>query len=356
MSSSSATRPRAAGPPDSKSSVSDAETSGAESKNLKLVFVTGGPGSGKGTQCAKIVENFGFEHLSAGDLLRVEQNSGTETGEMIKGMIKEGKLVPSELTAKLILKAISKSSNNKFLIDGFPRNDENRVVWDRVAGIKPEFILFITGSQEEMERRVLNRNEGRDDDNIDTIRKRFKVFNESTLAVIKHYETIATVHKINGLQSVDDVFAEISPLFEPIVQEELLQATVELLEGLDSGNYKTYQRYCHPSVTVFEPNSQGQLVEGMDLRNFKFNLGSATDRLSLTQRLRSTVVAPKVTILSSGVALVLYTRVLKTLNKPEDGDIEAYNETGVWQRLKVEDGPRKDWKLVHYHRSVAPTI
>jgi hypothetical protein len=100
----------------------------------------------------------------------------------------------------------------------------------------------------------------------------------------------------------------------------------------------------------------GQLVEGMDLRNFKFNLGSATDRLSLTQRLRSTVVAPKVTILSSGVALVLYTRVLQTANKPEDGDVEAYNETMVWQRLKAEDGSRKDWKLVHYHRSVAPTI
>lgn len=94
----------------------------------------------------------------------------------------------------------------------------------------------------------------------------------------------------------------------------------------------------------------------MDLRNFKFNLGSATDRLSLTQRLRSTVVAPKVSILGTGVALVLYTRVLQTVNKPEDGDIEAYNETGVWQRLKVEGGPRKVWKLVHYHRSVAPTI
>jgi len=52
---------------------------------------------------------------------------------MIKGMIKEGKLVPSETTVKLILKAISESSNNKFLIDGFPRNDENREVWDRVV-------------------------------------------------------------------------------------------------------------------------------------------------------------------------------------------------------------------------------
>lgn len=355
MASTAPPRPRAAGPQDTKSSVSDGETSDARTKNLKLVFVTGGPGSGKGTQCAKIVENFGFEHLSAGDLLRIEQNSGTETGNMIKGMIKEGKLVPSETTVKLILKAIADSSNNKFLIDGFPRNDENREVWDRVAGLKPEFILFITGSEEEMERRVLSRNEGRSDDNIETIRKRFKVFNEQTLPVIKHYETIATVHKINGLLPIDDVFAQIQPLFEPIVQEELLQATVDLLEGLDTGNYKTYQRYCHPQVTVFEPQSQGQLVEGMDLRNFKFNLRQSTERLTLSQKLRSTVVAPKVTLLSTGVALVLYTRVLKSL---DGGDLEAYNETGVWQRLpNAEASPkRKDWKLVHYHRSVAPTV
>lgn len=52
---------------------------------------------------------------------------------MIKGMIKEGKLVPSATTVKLILKAIADSSNSKFLIDGFPRNDENREVWDRVV-------------------------------------------------------------------------------------------------------------------------------------------------------------------------------------------------------------------------------
>jgi len=357
MASSAPPRPKAAGPQDPKPSVSAAETSEASSKNLKLVFVTGGPGSGKGTQCTKIVEHFGFEHLSAGDVLRLEQNSGTETGNMIKGMIKEGKLVPSETTVKLILKAISESSNNKFLIDGFPRNDENREVWDRVAGLSPEFILFITGSEEEMERRVLSRNEGRDDDNIETIRKRFKVFNESTLPVIKHYETIATVHKINGLMTVDEVFAQIRPLFEPIVQEELLQATVDLLEGLDTGNYKTYQRYCQPAVTVFEPQSQGQLVEGMDLRNFKFNLGQATGRLSLSQRLRSTVVAPKVSILGTGAALVVYTRVLKHLeSRPDEDVLEAYNETGVWQRLKNEDTGQMNWKLVHYHRSVAPTV
>ncbi|XP_024404059.1 UMP-CMP kinase 3 isoform X1 [Physcomitrium patens] len=355
MASSTTTRNKAAGPQDLETISSAAATSEAQSKNLKLVFVTGGPGSGKGTQCNKIVEHFGFEHLSAGELLRAEQNSDGEIGKMIKGLINEGKLVPSEMTVKLILNAMSKCSNNKILIDGFPRNDENREVWDRVAGLKPEFIIFITSSEEVMQNRLLSRNEGRDDDNLETIRKRFKLFNEQTLPVIKHYESIAAVQKINGMQSVEDVFAEIRPLFNPILQEELLQATADLLTGLDTGNYKAYKRYCHPALSIFEPDSQGQLVEGMDLRKFKFNVGSVTDRLTLTQRLRSTVVTPKVSILGAEVALVSYTRVLKLHSHPDDGDVEAYNETGVWQRLKSDDGC-KNWKLVHYHRSVAPTI
>lgn len=102
-------------------------------------------------------------------------------------------------------------------------------------------------------------------------------------------------------------------------------------------------------------SNAGQLVEGVDLRNFKFNLGSATERLSLSNSLRSTIVAPKVCILSSGVGLVLYTRLLQQPGNSEMGYVEAYNETGVWQRL-VNNAGNLDWKLVHYHRSVAPTV
>ncbi|KAL2940904.1 UMP-CMP kinase 3, partial [Bienertia sinuspersici] len=64
-----------------------------------------GPGSGKGTQCTNIVENFGYTHLSAGDLLRAEIKSGSENGTMIQNMIKEGKIVPAEVTIKLLQKA-----------------------------------------------------------------------------------------------------------------------------------------------------------------------------------------------------------------------------------------------------------
>lgn len=92
--------------------------------NVTVLFVLGGPGAGKGTQCTKLVSDYGFEHLSAGDLLREEQDRpGSEFGEMIKSYIKEGIIVPMEVTIQLLenaMKASMEADNKKglFLIDG----------------------------------------------------------------------------------------------------------------------------------------------------------------------------------------------------------------------------------------------
>ncbi|KAL5706746.1 UMP/CMP kinase [Ranunculus cassubicifolius] len=182
-------------------------------KKVKVVFVLGGPGSGKGTQCANIVEHYGFTHLSAGDLLREEIKSGSENGTMISNMIKEGKIVPSEVTVKLLQRAMQESDNDKFLIDGFPRNEENRAAFENVTGIVPEFVLFFDCSEEEMERRLLCRNQGRVDDNIETIRKRFKVFVESSLPVIEYYGSKNKVQKIDAGKPIAEVFATVKTIF-----------------------------------------------------------------------------------------------------------------------------------------------
>ncbi|KAK9145216.1 hypothetical protein Sjap_005119 [Stephania japonica] len=182
-------------------------------KKVKVVFVLGGPGSGKGTQCTKIVEHFGFTHLSAGDLLRAEIKSGSENGTMIQTMIKDGKIVPSEVTINLLQKAMLESENDKFLIDGFPRNEENRAAFENVTGIVPEFVLFFDCAEKEMEKRLLNRNEGRVDDNIGTIRKRFKVFVESSLPVIEYYNSKGKVHKIDAAKPVEEVFETVKTIF-----------------------------------------------------------------------------------------------------------------------------------------------
>ncbi|KAI6702908.1 hypothetical protein NL676_012044 [Syzygium grande] len=178
-----------------------------------VVFVLGGPGSGKGTQCANIAQHFGFTHLSTGDLLRAESRSGSENGTMIQNMIKEGKIVPTEVTIKLLQKAMQESGNDKLLIDGFPRDDESRAAFEAVIKIEPELVLFLDCSEEEMKTRLLNRNQGREDDNIDTIRKRFKVFRESTLPVIEYYNSKGKVRKIDAGKPAEEVFEAVKLIF-----------------------------------------------------------------------------------------------------------------------------------------------
>jgi UMP-CMP kinase len=104
---------------------------------FEVTFVLGGPGAGKGTQCALITENYGLCHLSAGDLLREERNSGSKLADMINSYIKEGKIVPAEVTIRLLKQAMEKSGKTKFLIDGFPRNVENLSEWLRVRPESP---------------------------------------------------------------------------------------------------------------------------------------------------------------------------------------------------------------------------
>src|SRR4051794_27128912 len=92
-------------------------------ENVTVIFVLGGPGAGKGTQCANLVSDYGFKHLSAGDLLREEQDRpGSEFGELIKDYIREGQIVPMEVTIQLLenaMKAAMEKENKKmFLIDG----------------------------------------------------------------------------------------------------------------------------------------------------------------------------------------------------------------------------------------------
>ncbi|KAH0815463.1 hypothetical protein GEV33_007328 [Tenebrio molitor] len=98
----------------------------------KIVFVLGPPGVGKGTQCRKIASRYDFEHISAGELLRQErQIPNSQHGELIDSCIRDGKIVPAEITCKLLERQMDNSTKSKFLIDGFPRNQDNRDGWNK---------------------------------------------------------------------------------------------------------------------------------------------------------------------------------------------------------------------------------
>ncbi|KAI8635117.1 uridylate kinase [Xylariaceae sp. FL1651] len=190
--------------------------------NVTVLFVLGGPGAGKGTQCERLVAAYGFTHLSAGDLLRAEQDRpGSQYGELIKDYIKNGLIVPMEVTIVLLENAMrdamtSSSSSGtdddgalkgKFLIDGFPRKFDQAVKFEE-AVCPAKFVLFYDCPEEEMERRLLERGKtsGRSDDNAESIRKRFRTFVETSMPVVEYYEKQDRVVRIRADVPPDDVY------------------------------------------------------------------------------------------------------------------------------------------------------
>lgn len=172
-----------------------------------VLFVLGGPGAGKGTQCERLVREYGYVHLSAGDLLREERDSGSPDGDMINTLINEGKIVPVEVTVNLIRRAMERAApggGGRFLVDGFPRNFENLEGWERVMGGKADVqgVLYYDCPEEVMERRLLQRGltSGRSDDKADVIRKRFHTYIESTLPVIQKFGGQGKTFRINSDQ------------------------------------------------------------------------------------------------------------------------------------------------------------
>ncbi|XP_068244810.1 UMP-CMP kinase [Palaemon carinicauda] len=185
-----------------------------------VVFVLGGPGAGKGTQCAKIVEKFGYVHLSAGDLLREERSKpGSEFGELIEGHIKNGTIVPVEITCSLLERAMKESEKDNFLIDGFPRNQNNLEGWNKQMGEKVnlKFVLFFNCKLEVCTQRCLDRGaagSGRSDDNMESLKKRFDTYMNATMPIIEHYEGMGLVRTIDAGKSPEEIFEEVEKLFE----------------------------------------------------------------------------------------------------------------------------------------------
>nr|KYP68765.1 Adenylate kinase [Cajanus cajan] len=141
-------------------------------------------------------------------------NSDSEYGSMILNTIREGSIVPSEVTVKLILKEMKSSDNHKFLIDGFPRSEENRKAFEQIIGAEPRIVLFFDCPEEEMVKRLLRRNQGRIDDNIDTIKNRLKVFEALNLPVIDYYAKRGKLYRINAVGTADEIFEQVRPAFE----------------------------------------------------------------------------------------------------------------------------------------------
>lgn len=188
-----------------------------------VVFVLGAPGAGKGTQSKRIVEDFGYTHLSVGDLLRAERSrDGSEVGRLIDTCIREGQIVPIKITISLIKQAMTNimeldSSKSSFLIDGFPRNEDNVKGWNKHMEDKAnvKFVLFFDCDLEICKKRCLDRSQssGRVDDNEESLNKRIQTYLESSKPIIDQYEKEGKVRRVDASGSVDEIFERLKTFF-----------------------------------------------------------------------------------------------------------------------------------------------
>ncbi|HOB25635.1 MAG TPA: adenylate kinase [Bacilli bacterium] len=208
-----------------------------------IIFVAP-PGAGKGTQSTLLVEKYGYDHISTGDLLRNETASGSKLGNEITTIMKSGSLVSDEIVLELLKNKLETIDANKgFILDGFPRNINQAKELDSMLDnldMKLDHVLYLEVSKEEAKHRVLGRIScpkcgrvynkysdvlkpmvggkcdhcgtdlvSRTDDNEETFNNRFDTYLLNTEPLLKYYEESGILNVVKSSESVEETFKEI---------------------------------------------------------------------------------------------------------------------------------------------------
>lgn len=207
------------------------------------IVIFGPPGAGKGTQSSFLIDNFNFFQLSTGDLLRNELKSGSKLASEIEVLMNSGKLVSDDIINNLIEKKLEdKSIENRIIFDGFPRNIDQAKTLDnllekhsqsislvlnlnvdysiltkRISGrvscsvCKKTFNEFFDPPIACCESRTLIK---RSDDNVDTVSKRLKTYDKSTLPILDYYADKNIVSDVDAMREINTVSEQISSIIK----------------------------------------------------------------------------------------------------------------------------------------------
>ena len=187
------------------------------------LILFGPPGSGKGTQSANLINKYGLQHLSTGDLLRDEISRSTALGMEAKKFMDAGQLVPDAVVIGMIGSKLDENSAARgFIFDGFPRTTAQAEALDNLLALKNTEIstmLALEVSEEELKKRLLLRGEvsGRSDDNEEVIEKRIKEYKAKTEPVANFYAAQGKLERIDGEGSVEEIFAALQQEVERFI-------------------------------------------------------------------------------------------------------------------------------------------
>lgn len=186
------------------------------------IILFGPPGAGKGTQSSRLIDKYRLVHLSTGDIFRANIKNGTELGQLAKSYMDQGKLVPDEVTIRMLEAECMKSPDARgFIFDGFPRTPAQAVALDDFLTTKNTSITLMVAlevGEDELKKRLLlrGRDSGRpDDQDPAVIQKRIDVYRQETEPVRDHYQAQQKYTGVDGIGSLDEIFDRLCKAIDP---------------------------------------------------------------------------------------------------------------------------------------------
>ena len=187
---------------------------------MKKIVIFGAPGSGKGTQSDKMIEKYGLNHISTGDVLRAEIKKGTELGKTAASYIDNGQLIPDDLMVSILATVYDSFGDHKGVIfDGFPRTIPQAEALKQMLnerGDKVAAMIELDVPEEELMKRLILRGQqsGRADDNEETIKKRLLVYHSQTQPLIEWYNREGIHYHIDGMGDLNRIFEDICEVID----------------------------------------------------------------------------------------------------------------------------------------------
>lgn len=184
------------------------------------IIIFGAPGSGKGTQSEELTKRYNLTHISTGELLRNEIAKQTELGKLADKYMSQGQLVPDNVVIDILNQIFADNpESGGYIFDGFPRTLKQGEAMDEMLQKQDESInvvLWLDVEDDELVGRLLNRGkeEGRDDDTLDTIKSRLQVYHRKTEPLKKFYSKQGKLVQIEGMGTVEEIFSRIEKVVD----------------------------------------------------------------------------------------------------------------------------------------------
>jgi adenylate kinase len=176
------------------------------------IVLLGPPGSGKGTQAARLSDDLGFRPLATGDLLREARADGTELGRRAAEYMDRGDLVPDDVILEMVCDAIARAGDDPIVLDGFPRSVAQADALAEALGGQGRDLtaaVLIDVADDEVAERISGRKQGRGDDNPDTVRERLRVYHDTTEPLVSYYDERGLLRRVDGSGDPDAVYAQV---------------------------------------------------------------------------------------------------------------------------------------------------